>query len=69
MGYFVIRMCINYSLDLPSESFGGFFRFSLAGEDACLFSGIGGKVDEKKYPNVARWYRNIASYTDEERKQ
>ncbi|KHN71916.1 putative elongation factor 1-beta/1-delta 1 [Toxocara canis] len=42
--------------------------FTLSGEDACLFAGIGKAPDPKKYANIARWYRNIASYTDDERK-
>uniref|UniRef100_A0A0N5AJ62 Elongation factor 1-beta n=1 Tax=Syphacia muris TaxID=451379 RepID=A0A0N5AJ62_9BILA len=42
--------------------------FSLAGEDACLFAGIGKIPSDKVYPNIARWYRNIASYNEDERK-
>uniref|UniRef100_A0A915CDW2 Elongation factor 1-beta n=1 Tax=Parascaris univalens TaxID=6257 RepID=A0A915CDW2_PARUN len=41
--------------------------FTLAGEDSCLFAGLGKAPDAKKYANVARWYKHIASYTDDER--
>ncbi|VDK48310.1 unnamed protein product [Anisakis simplex] len=43
--------------------------FILSGEDACLFAGIGQTApDAKKHPNIARWYKNIASYSEDERK-
>lgn len=40
----------------------------LSGEDAQLFSALGSAPNASTYPNVARWYANVASYTDSERK-
>ncbi|CAL2038446.1 CBN-EEF-1B.1 protein [Caenorhabditis brenneri] len=42
--------------------------FVLSGEDAQLFAALGSAPKACTYPNVARWYANIASYTDAERK-
>uniref|UniRef100_A0A1I7URC2 Elongation factor 1-beta n=1 Tax=Caenorhabditis tropicalis TaxID=1561998 RepID=A0A1I7URC2_9PELO len=42
--------------------------FVLSGEDAKLFSVFGTAPNASKHPNVARWYANVASYTDAERK-
>ncbi|VDO94411.1 unnamed protein product [Heligmosomoides polygyrus] len=41
--------------------------FLHSGEDSTLFDAIGSAPCAKTFPNVARWYRNIASYTREER--
>ncbi|EFP06259.1 hypothetical protein CRE_06749 [Caenorhabditis remanei] len=42
--------------------------FVLSGEDAQLFSALGSAPNASTYPNVARWFANVASYTDAERK-
>ncbi|MFH4974707.1 hypothetical protein AB6A40_001416 [Gnathostoma spinigerum] len=41
--------------------------FIPSGEDACTFSGFHSAPDQK-YPNVVRWYKNIASFSDDEKK-
>ncbi|KAK6025892.1 EF-1 guanine nucleotide exchange domain protein [Ostertagia ostertagi] len=41
--------------------------FVHSGEDSTLFEAIGSAPCAKTYPNVARWYRNIASYDKSER--
>ncbi|CAJ0568581.1 unnamed protein product, partial [Mesorhabditis spiculigera] len=41
--------------------------YTLSGDDAALFDKLGKQPDEKKHPNVARWYRNVASYEKSER--
>lgn len=40
----------------------------MSGEDAQLFAALGSAPNASTYPNVARWYANVASYTDAERK-
>ncbi|VDN52858.1 unnamed protein product [Dracunculus medinensis] len=42
--------------------------FTLTGEDACLFSRFNSIPDGKKYAYIARWYKNIQSYSDDEKK-
>ncbi|PIO63855.1 hypothetical protein TELCIR_14531, partial [Teladorsagia circumcincta] len=41
--------------------------FVHSGEDSTLFGAIESAPCAKTYPNVARWYRNIASYDKSER--
>ncbi|GMR40961.1 hypothetical protein PMAYCL1PPCAC_11156, partial [Pristionchus mayeri] len=41
--------------------------FVLSGEDSNLFESLKFAPDAKKFPNVARWYTNIASYDKKER--
>ncbi|VDL83345.1 unnamed protein product [Nippostrongylus brasiliensis] len=41
--------------------------FSHSGEDNTLFEALSSAPCAKTYPNVARWYRNIASYSKSER--
>ncbi|CAI2349183.1 unnamed protein product [Caenorhabditis sp. 36 PRJEB53466] len=42
--------------------------FVLSGEDAQLFAALGAAPTAATYPNVARWFANVASYTEAERK-
>ncbi|CAJ0941367.1 unnamed protein product, partial [Mesorhabditis belari] len=50
---------------LVNQSFANGYTHS--GEDSSLFEALGNAPDAAKYPNVARWYRNIASYEKNER--
>lgn len=36
--------------------------FVLSGDDAALFDSLKAAPDAKKFANVARWYKNVASY-------
>ncbi|CAD6185651.1 unnamed protein product [Caenorhabditis auriculariae] len=42
--------------------------FTLSGEDAQLFESLGSAPNASTYPHVARWYANVASYSEAERK-
>ncbi|KAF8359643.1 eef-1B.1 [Pristionchus pacificus] len=41
--------------------------FVLSGDDAALFDSLKAAPDAKKFANVARWYKNVASYDKKER--
>ncbi|GMR44159.1 hypothetical protein PMAYCL1PPCAC_14354, partial [Pristionchus mayeri] len=43
--------------------------FVLSGEDSNLFESLKAAPDAKKFANVARWYKNIASYDKKERSE
>ena len=44
-----------------------FFSFAYSGEDSSLFEALGSAPNAAKYPNVARWYKHIASFEKSER--
>jgi len=43
--------------------------FLLTAEDFTAFDTVGSEPDNTTYPNAARWYRHLASFTEEERKE
>ena len=44
-----------------------FYRFVPSGEDKKTFEQVGSAPCPKKFANVARWYKNIASFSATER--
>ncbi|CAI5445715.1 unnamed protein product [Caenorhabditis angaria] len=55
-----------FNQTLAEQAFANGFVYS--GEDAQLFAALGSAPAAATYPNVARWFANIASYTEAERK-
>ncbi|CAB3403256.1 unnamed protein product [Caenorhabditis bovis] len=55
-----------FNTTLAEQAFANGFTYS--GEDAKLFADLGKAPNASTYPNVARWYANIASYSEAERK-